>query len=112
MSHNAQVAAAHNAPRCSHTKVNGEQCQSPAMRGKSRCYYHRLAPKPDEKLELLPMLEDGDAIQVALMHVTHALINNTIETRRAALILYALQTASANLRRTSIFNDPVELRRA
>jgi len=45
----------------------------------------------------LPPFEDANSIQIALMQVVDALLHNRIDTKRAGLVLYALQTASSNL---------------
>ena len=44
----------------------------------------------------LPPLEDPVSIQLALIDVAQALAANRIDTKRAGLLLYALQVASAN----------------
>jgi hypothetical protein len=46
----------------------------------------------------LPPLEDELSIQLALMEVTQALAANEIDPKRAGLLLYALQVASANVK--------------
>ena len=53
----------------------------------------------------LPVLEDANSIQVALMQVMRLLISHQIDHKTAGLLLYALQTASFNLRRTDF--EPV-----
>jgi hypothetical protein len=91
-------------PRCQHVRVNGTQCGSPALRGKRFCYFHarhQLKPAKDSAFQF-PTLEDANAIQVALMQVIRAIADNKIESKRAGLLLYALQTASCNLKRTSL----------
>jgi hypothetical protein len=50
---------------------------------------------------ILPVLEDANSIQVALMQVMRLLISAQIDHRTAGLLLYALQTASVNLARTT-----------
>ena len=47
-------------------------------------------------------LEDANSIQVALAKVMERLIGSEIDHKTAALMLYALQTASMNLKRTSL----------
>jgi hypothetical protein len=47
----------------------------------------------------LPLLEDANSIQMGLVQVM--LVTQQVDHRTAALLLYALQTASANLKRTS-----------
>jgi hypothetical protein len=97
--------------RCQHLKVNGTQCGSPALRNHRFCYFHkewrqkRLQINTNIRREraavTLPVLEDANSIQVALMQVMRLLITQQIERQTAGLLLYALQTASANLARTS-----------
>lgn len=91
-------------------KVNGTQCGSPALRDSKLCYYHvryhwpELDALPDnnEWRKTLPTLEDANSIQVALANVMERLIMLEIDHKTAALMLYALQTASMNLSRTSL----------
>ncbi len=91
-------------PRCQHVRVNGTQCGSPALRGKRHCYFHsRHQMKPARgSIFDFPTLEDANAIQIALMQVIHAIADGKIENKRAGLLLYALQTASYNLKRTTL----------
>jgi hypothetical protein len=99
--------------RCQHLKVNGTQCGSPALRRNRFCYFHKLHHQ--ENLELagdraksdrrrrasitLPVLEDADAVQVTLMQIMRLIITGQIDAKSAGLLLYALQTASANIPR-------------
>ena len=109
-----------NIPRCQYIKVNGTQCGSPAMRRNRFCFFHKRwheqrvilgAPgstprKGRSKPALdLPVLEDANAVQVALMQVMRLLLSGQIEHKTASLILYGLQTASSNLRQVTF--DPV-----
>ena len=102
----------HSIPRCQHIKVNGTQCGSPALRRHRLCYFHkswqqtrivlganraRRAPAVFD----LPMLEDANSIQVALMQVMRLIFSGQIDAKNAGLLLYALQTASTNLARTN-----------
>ncbi|MGA9716840.1 MAG: hypothetical protein WBQ79_01055 [Acidobacteriaceae bacterium] len=61
---------------------------------------------PENSVLDLPPLEDPVSIQLALIDVAQALAANRIDTKRAGLLLYALQVASANTRhmRFSSFN--------
>ena len=111
--------------RCQHLKVNGTQCGSPALRNQLFCYFHQewrqnrfeINPKSNARAEArpqpvainLPVLEDANSIQVALMQVMRLLLTGEIEHRTAGLLLYAMQTASANLARTSF--EPAKLTR-
>ncbi len=47
----------------------------------------------------LPPVEDTESIQLALIDVIQALAANQIDTKRAGLLLYGLQVASANARK-------------
>ena len=46
----------------------------------------------------LPVLEDANSVQVAIMQVMGLLLAGQVEHKTAALLLYGLQTASGNLR--------------
>ncbi len=95
---------------CEHVKANGHFCGSPAMRGRNYCFFHiidigrrlRLQRYAAHGLQAppieLPLLEDAASIQLALMQVTDALLNGTLDRKTAGLVLYSLQTASSNLR--------------
>ena len=96
-----------NVPRCQHVKVNGVQCGSPALRYKRHCYFHERV-QYERKLAAqdksaprnfgFPLLEDANSIQVALMKIVQMLGSGCLDIKTAGLMLYALQTASANLR--------------
>ena len=111
--------------RCQHVKVNGTQCGCPALRRNQLCYFHKR--HHDERVQLnldrlkddrtkdarlkaprrrpisidLPVLEDANSIQVSLMQIMRLIITGQLDAKTAGLLLYALQTASANLGRTS-----------
>ena len=59
-------------------------------------------PNNNEWRKTLPTLEDANSIQVSLAHVMERLVLQEIDHKTAALLLYALQTASMNLIRTSL----------
>ncbi len=96
---------------CSHLKSNGVYCASPALRGQPHCYFHSNwhrnyvtgKPAPFE----LPLLEDANAIQLAIQRVIRAILTGELDNKRAGLILFALQTASANLKHTDF--EPFKL---
>ena len=98
--------------RCQHIKINGTQCGSPALRRNRFCFFHKRFQ--DERIKLsadrarrgtatfiLPVLEDANSIQAALMQVMRLLISQQMDHKTASLLLYALQTASSNLRQTN-----------
>lgn len=93
---------------CQHVRENGIFCQSPAMHRRNYCHFHmrvigrRMAMAKarahNEHWKLtLPPLEDIHSVQVALMHVLDAIADDRIDNRRAGLLLYGLQQASANI---------------
>jgi hypothetical protein len=104
-----------NVPRCQHVKVNGTQCGSPALRRRRHCFFHERIRRERAKIAAdtsaqrgfdLPLLEDANSVQVALMKTIQMLGAGRMDHRTAGLILYALQTASVNLR-----NAEFEVRR-
>jgi hypothetical protein len=96
--------------RCQHIKVNGTQCGSPSLRDSKHCYYHiryhwpelEALPDNNEWRKTLATLEDANSIQVSLANVMERLVMQDIDHKTAALMLYALQTASMNLKRTAL----------
>src|SRR5580698_2276351 len=104
-----------NVPRCQHIKMNGTQCGSPALRNRRQCFFHERIRRERAKIAAdtsaqrgfdLPLLEDANSVQVALMKTIQMLGAGRMHHRTAGLILYALQTASVNLR-----NAEFEVRR-
>ncbi len=94
------------APRCNHVKSDGVRCGSPALTNGAYCYAHTQMHRPSPGLEALPPFEDANGIQCALMQVADAIVRGAIDYKRAALLLYALQIASANLKRVSFEPAP------
>jgi hypothetical protein len=93
-------------------KTNGTQCGSPALRRNRFCYFHKRYQEERIRLNVdrrrrgtatffLPVLEDANSIQMSLMQIVRLLLTGQIEHKTASLLLYALQTASANLRLTN-----------
>jgi hypothetical protein len=104
--------------RCQHIKVNGTQCGSPALREERHCHFHMLWRRKSMEVNLsvpergtmtLPTLEDANSIQVGLAEMLRLLATQQIDHRAAGLMLYALQTASANLRMTSFEPEPTRV---
>ena len=103
--------------RCQHIKTNGVQCGSPSLRNRQFCFFHEKSRQRNLMINAnrarrsrfaldLPLLEDPESIQVAIMQVSRLLLTNQIEHKTAALLLYALQTASSNLRNTCFQPKP------
>lgn len=115
--------------RCQHLKINGTQCGSPALRRQRFCFFHKRFQDERIKLStharsraaatfLLPVLEDANSIQIALMQVMRLLVSQQMDPKTARLLLYALRTASTNLRETNfkpfrheVILDPLDVAR-
>jgi len=61
----------------------------------------KAGAKPESLIRQFPVLEDANSIQVGLMQVMRLLVSGEMDSKTAGLLLYALQTASFNLRRTN-----------
>ena len=99
---------------CNHIMQDGALCEAVALRDSDYCYFHHRSrqrerkrvqlggpPKADANTGIdLPLLEDNNSIQIALQQVLEALLDRRIDPRRAALMLYGLQTSIGNLRHT------------
>ena len=88
---------------CTHIKVTGVRCDSPSLRGEQFCYFHQRMMRGvrtplQARLHPIALIEDETSIQAALMEVINALMRNTIELKRANLILRALHIAVKNVR--------------
>ncbi len=88
-------------PECRHIKTSGGKCGSPALRSQPYCYFHtrhreRVAQQPSFLPDALANLEDRSAIQHAITQVAVALADHRLDTKRASILLYALQIASGN----------------
>lgn len=100
---------------CQHVRPSGKKCAARAIRGHRFCYFHlqtrrgyanitpaeavangATAPVPGAATISMPMLEDRSAVQLVITDVLRALAANQIDTKRASLLLYGLQIASAN----------------
>jgi hypothetical protein len=114
-----------NIHRCEHIKANGTQCGSPSIRNKRLCFFHGRCQ--EQRLTLadsvasvpagvsiapalnMPVLEDANSVQVAIMQVMGLLLTGQVEHKTAALLLYGLQTASCNLRHSSFEAYPCDV---
>jgi len=94
--------------RCQHIKGNGTQCGSPALRGQELCYQHTQCPPERVKVKgadgetseiVVPLFEDAASIQTMVRQVAVLLLRDRIDGEKAGRLLYALQIASANLKR-------------
>jgi hypothetical protein len=104
--------------RCQHLKVNGTQCGSPALRDEKYCYFHMRWHATSMAVTLkqrehwiagLPTLEDANSVQVGLAEVMRLLVTQEVDHKTGALLLYAMQTASANMKHTSFEPEPTHV---
>ncbi len=92
---------ADDAPRCRWVRQDGTSCGSPQMRNHIYCYAHRQMMEARADALRLPALEDANAIQVGLMRIQKALIDDTISVKKAGLLLYSMQLAITNIGQTT-----------
>ena len=105
--------------RCQHIKVNGTQCASPAVHARRFCYFHNQYRQKTLQINsnlqqqrgkvTLPLLEDANSIQMGLVQVMRLLLTQQIDHRTAGVLLYGLQTASANLKHTLFEPEPTRV---
>ena len=93
------MAVKSNPRVCTHIKVNGIRCESPALRNEVFCYFHQrmirgVRTPPKSRVHPIAMLEDQESIQAALMEIVNALVRNQIDVARARLVLRALSIAA------------------
>jgi hypothetical protein len=91
--------------------INGTQCGSPALRRNRFCFFHkkwheqriRINARHERRARAvdLPVLEDANSIQVAIMQIMRMIMAGELDTKKAGFLLYGLQTASCNLRHTN-----------
>src|SRR6185369_12945422 len=84
------------APRCQHIKDSSYPCGSPALRGKSFCYYHDRvhAPTPDPRKNpkaFTPHLESGESIQLFVTNVCRALGSGQLDVKQARTMISAVR---------------------
>ncbi|HEY2169798.1 MAG TPA: hypothetical protein VGJ30_09250 [Candidatus Angelobacter sp.] len=92
---------ANDAPRCRWVRQDGTSCGSPQMRNHIYCYAHRQMMEARALALQLPAAEDANAIQVGLMRIQKALVDDTISTKKAGLLLYSMQLAMTNVGKTT-----------
>ena len=73
-----------NVRHCTHIKVTGQQCGSPALRGEFFCYFHTrvikgVQQRVDMQMHSMALLEDCESIQLSIMHVVDGLLKGTLE---------------------------------
>lgn len=100
--------------QCRHIFADGHRCGSKSLREEEFCYYHHAGRKPAPRQTCSPATaifevifpEDRPAIQANIGEVLRRLATNTIDTKRASLLLYGLQIARLNLAKTQPGRNP------
>src|SRR5216684_1334674 len=89
------------APRCQWVRQDGTSCGSPQMKQHIYCFAHMQMAEARTLMLKLPPPEDANAIQVGLMRIQKALLEDTISTKKAGLLLYSMQLALTNVGQTT-----------
>jgi len=89
------------APRCQWVRQDGTSCRSPQMKKHIYCFAHMQMAEARELMLRLPPPEDANAIQVGLMRIQKAVIEDTISMKKAGLLLYSMQLALTNVGQTT-----------
>ncbi len=89
------------APRCQWVRQDGTSCRSPQMKQHIYCFAHRQMAEARELMLRLPPPEDANAIQIGLMRIQKAVIEDTISMKKAGLLLYSMQLALTNVGQTT-----------
>ena len=80
---------------CRHIKDDGQRCHSPAMKSKPYCYFHTKLKRMDSQPMIhIPMLEDSTSVLLGIGQVMRMLALDTMEIKRAGIMLYGLQIAT------------------
>jgi hypothetical protein len=104
--------------QCRHIFADGHRCAAASLRLEEFCYFHHATRRPIQNPRrrrsrqstfTLPVPEDRSSIQLSLGEVISRVASNSIDPRRASLLLYALQIASTNLPRlAALKSGPAE----
>jgi hypothetical protein len=97
----ARLELADAAPRCRWVRQDGTSCASPQMKKHIYCFAHVQMMEARALALSLPALEDANAIQIGIMRIQKALIEGTISTKTAGLLLYSMQLALQNVGRVT-----------
>jgi len=100
---------ADEAPRCGWMREDGTACKSPRMRKDIYCYAHCQMRQARAENLWLPALTDANAIQMAVMLVQRALIDDEISEKKAGLLLYSIQIAATNVDKTTFGESDEEM---
>jgi hypothetical protein len=96
-----RLKMADTAPRCQWVKQDGTACRSPQMKQHIYCFAHKQMAAARELMLMIPVVEDANAIQMGLMRIQKALMEDTISMKKAGLLLYSMQLAMTNVGQTT-----------
>jgi hypothetical protein len=96
-----RLKLAEMAPRCQWVRQDGTSCGSPQMKRHIYCFAHMQMAEATALMLKLPPPEDPNAIQVGLMRIQKAVIEDTISMKKAGLLLYSMQLALTNVGQTT-----------
>ena len=96
-----RLTLADSASRCRWVRQDGTTCGSPQMKRHIYCFAHKQLAEAQALALMLPALEDANAIQVGIMRIQKALIEGTISTKTAGLLLCSMQLALQNVGQTT-----------
>jgi hypothetical protein len=97
----ARLQLADAAPRCRWVRQDGTSCGSPQLKKHIYCFAHVQMMEARALALSLPAPEDANAIQIGIMRIQKALIEGTISTKTAGLLLYSMQLALQNVGQTT-----------
>jgi hypothetical protein len=95
-----------NTRQCTHIKVNGVRCGSPALKDEFFCYFHTRLVKGvrgpyESRIAPSCNLESIDAVQYSLMDLLERVLIGDIDFKRAALMIRILHIAAKNAKSLS-----------
>jgi hypothetical protein len=102
--------------RHSHRRADGRFVTQPAPHAETEALDYGSIPVAEQHRRQndapavpfdLPPIEDAASIQLALIDILQALTGNQLDPKRAGLLLYGLQVASANIRNIDIPHNAV-----
>ena len=88
-------------PQCQHIKVNGTRCGSPSLRGRKFCYFHYNVTRSLISTDI-PVIEDINSVQYSLNRLAEYILEKRIDYKQASLLIWIMQIAAHNARRTQL----------
>jgi hypothetical protein len=90
---------ANNANRCEHSRLSGERCAGPALRGQQHCRFHaRLY----EAAPSITPIEDHQSLRLALMEIAAKVSDGRLNPAQAKVLLQIFETVGESV----AFEDP------